>query len=134
MNFHWMKDLYHMRWGIETSFRELKYAIGLVNFHARKEEYILQEIYARLTIYNFCERITTAVVIMQSRASNKHAYQVNYTMAIHICVDFFRCNSPNAPPDVEKTIRRYVLPVRPGRQDKRKMTAKGYVFFMYRVA
>ena len=48
-----MKDLYHMRWGIETSFRELKYAIGLVNFHARKEEYILQEIYARLTIYNF---------------------------------------------------------------------------------
>ena len=35
-----IKDLYHMRWGIETSFRELKYAIGLVNFHAKKLDYI----------------------------------------------------------------------------------------------
>ncbi|MBN1040469.1 IS4 family transposase, partial [Clostridium botulinum] len=27
-----IKELYHMRWGIETSFRELKYALGLINF------------------------------------------------------------------------------------------------------
>lgn len=31
-----LKELYHMRWGIETSFRELKYAIGLTHFHAKK--------------------------------------------------------------------------------------------------
>ena len=31
-----LKELYHMRWGIETSFRELKYAIGLTSFHAKK--------------------------------------------------------------------------------------------------
>lgn len=28
-----IKKLYAMRWGIETSFRELKYAIGLACFH-----------------------------------------------------------------------------------------------------
>jgi hypothetical protein len=39
-----IKELYHLRWGIETSFRELKYAIGLTSFHAKKVEYILQEI------------------------------------------------------------------------------------------
>ncbi len=28
-----LKRIYHMRWGVETSFRELKYAIGLTCFH-----------------------------------------------------------------------------------------------------
>ena len=50
-----LKELYHLRWGIETSFRELKYAIGLTSFHARKVDYIKQEIFARLILYNYCE-------------------------------------------------------------------------------
>ena len=36
-----MKKLYHTRWGIETSFRELKYALGAINFHSKKDEFIL---------------------------------------------------------------------------------------------
>lgn len=35
-----IKEIYHMRWGIETSFRELKYAIGLTSFHSKKAVYI----------------------------------------------------------------------------------------------
>ena len=31
-----IKKVYAMRWGIETSFRELKYAIGLCCFHSKK--------------------------------------------------------------------------------------------------
>ena len=31
-----LKQLYGMRWGIETSFRELKYTVGLLHFHAKK--------------------------------------------------------------------------------------------------
>lgn len=58
-----IKDLYHKRWGIETSFRELKYSIGVTNFHAKKQKSVLQEIFARLIMYNFCERITLHVVI-----------------------------------------------------------------------
>ena len=68
-----IKELYHLRWGIETSFRELKYAIGLTNFHAKKEDYILQEIFVRLVMYNFCERITKQLVIKQD-ANRKHTY------------------------------------------------------------
>lgn len=58
-----IKDLYHKKWGIETSFRELKYSIGVTNFHAKKQKSVLQEIFARLIMYNFCERITLHVVI-----------------------------------------------------------------------
>ena len=32
-----IKKLYAMRWGIETSFRELKYAIGLACFHSKHD-------------------------------------------------------------------------------------------------
>ena len=70
-----IKKLYGMRWGIETSFRELKYSIGLTNFHSKKADYIKQEIWARLILYNFCEAIISHTVIKQScrmRISNLH--------------------------------------------------------------
>lgn len=127
-----IKELYHLRWGIETSFRELKYAIGLVNFHAKKEEYILQEIFARLVMYNFCERITKCIVVKQDE-NRKWTYQVNYTMAIHICIDYFK-HRGNEPPDIETLISKYILPIREGRADERKLKAKSVVFFLYRVA
>lgn len=83
-----IKELYHLRWGIETSFRELKYAIGLSNFHAKKVAYITQEIFVRMIMYNFCELITTSVILSQK--DTKHNYQVNYTMAIHISRFFLK--------------------------------------------
>lgn len=57
-----LKEIYHFRWGIETSFRELKYAIGLISFHAHKVDYIKQEVFARLLLYNYCELITAYVI------------------------------------------------------------------------
>lgn len=126
-----IKELYHLRWGIETSFRELKYAIGLSHFHAKKVPYITQEIFARLIMYNFCELITTHVIIRQK--TTKHTYQVNYTMAIHICRYFFKI-ADIKPPNVEALIQKYILPVRTGRHDPRKVKAHGSVSFLYRVA
>ncbi|MGE1061315.1 IS4 family transposase [Megasphaera paucivorans] len=127
-----LKKLCGMRWGIETSFRELKYAIGLSCLHAKKVEYIKQEIFARLLLYNFCEIITMHVVIQQK--STKHIYQVNYTLAIHICRHFLRFHTNISPPDVEMLIQKNVLPVRPGRSDPRKVKPKSVVSFLYRVA
>ena len=128
-----IKELYHMRWGIETSFRELKYAIGLTHFHSRKLDYIKQEIWARLVLYNFCEAITTRTVTQISRRPRKHHYQLNYTRAIHIC-RFFLSIRKGAPPDVEFLISRELLPVRPGRSDPRKVKFQSAVSFLYRVA
>ncbi len=125
-----LKELYRMRWGIETSFRELKYAVGLTSFHSKKVEYIAQEIYARMIMYNFSEMITLHVII-QLR-DTKYAYQVNFTVAIQICRYFFRCNV--LPPNVEALIQKNTLPVRPGRKDIRKIRPKTAVSFIYRVA
>ena len=83
-------------------------------------------------MYNFCERITKCVVVKQDE-NRKWSYQVNYTMAIHICIDYFKHHG-NEPPDVETLISKYILPIREGRADERKLKAKSVVFFLYRVA
>ena len=127
-----IKELYHLRWGIETSFRELKYAIGLISFHSKKVEHITQEIFARLVMYNFCELITMHVVIQQKET--KYSYQVNFTRAIQVCRYYFKCQSDISPPDVEALIRKNILPIRDGRKDPRKVKAKAVVSFLYRVA
>lgn len=127
-----IKELYHLRWGIETSFRELKYAIGLTSFHAKKVDYIKQEIYARLLMYNYCELITTYVI--SKSANNSKTKQVNFTVAIYICREFLRKKRQLSPPDLIKLIEKYTLPIRPGRKDPRKVKTQASVSFLYRVA
>lgn len=127
-----IKDLYAMRWGIETSFRELKYAVGLTSFHSKKREYITQEIWARLLLYNFCEVITAHVSVQ--KCTEKHTYQINYTFAIHVCRYFISKMAEKSPPNVEALISKEILPVRPGRHDPRKVDHKKVVSFLYRVA
>lgn len=125
-----LKKLYGLRWGIERSFRELKYTIGLRNFHAKKVEYIQQEIFARLIFYNFCERIVAAIVI--EKGKTKHVYQVNFTIAVLICRKYFKCWIRS--PDAEALIKKNILPVRDGRKAPRKVQPGSTVGFLYRIA
>lgn len=124
-----LKKLYGLRWGIESSFRELKYTIGLRNFYAKKVEYIQQEIFSRLIFYNFCERIVTGIVLEKTKT--KHRYQVNFTIAVLICRKYF--NSRIRPPNTEALIKKNVLPVREGRKVLRKVQPNSAVSFLYRI-
>ena len=125
-----LKYLYHLRWGIETSFRQLKYTIGLSLFQSKKVEYITQEIFARLTMYNFCELITSHVVIQNKR--RKYVYRTNFTAAVHICRQFLR--GAVSPPKVEALIKTQVVPIRPGRSTPRKTKSIKFNGFFYRIA
>lgn len=124
-----IKELYHKRWGIETSFRELKYAIGLNALHSRKRELIKQEIYARLLLYNFSQRIIQNIKI--KKQNTKYLYQVNFTRAFHIVREFLRKKS-GVPLNVESLIAKEILPVRPNRSNIRNLKHKSVVCFNYR--
>lgn len=123
-----IKRLYSMRWGIETSFRELKYDVGLTHLHARKEDCVIQEIYAHMLMYNFSMRIAMHVGLTKS--CGKYNYKVNFANAFYICRRFFWGVISN----VEAEISSQLLPIRPGRTDKRKLLPKTFVSFAYRVA
>lgn len=125
-----LKKLYHMRWGIETSFRKLKYTLGLLHFHAKKTESVLQEIFASLIMYNFTELITSHVI--NRKNNRKYAYKANFSAAVHICRKFLMGNV--SPPDLETLIAKYVSPVRPGRTFPRNLKPRSAVSFLYRIA
>lgn len=127
-----IKELYRMRWGIETSFRSMKYIIGLVNLHGKRDAYAEQEIYAAMTMFNFTNRIAREVIIRQPKDS-VYAYKVNYTMATTLCREFFRTPDANGE-ELMRQIARHSIPIRPGRADKRNLKAKGFTGFTYRVA
>ena len=109
-----------MRREIETTFGELKYAIGLNTFHARKRELIKQEIYARLILHNFCERIIKKN--RNPKKERKYYYQVNFTRLIHILRDYPRIKKGGKhPPDIESIISKEIGPVRSSRINSRKI-------------
>lgn len=127
-----IKALYHLRWGLETSFRDLKYTLGLVNLHGKSDAFAEQEIYANLTTFNFASRVCREVVVRQP-TEGIYAYKVNYKMAVTLCREFIR--TPNADADkLLKDIARYTVPIRPGRQDQRDLRVKGFPGFVYRMA
>ncbi|OUO25803.1 hypothetical protein B5F88_19320 [Flavonifractor sp. An306] len=127
-----IKELYHMRWGIETSFRDLKYSLGLVNLHGKSDAFVEQEIYSALTMFNFTSRIVREVVIQQPK-DGIYAYRVNFKMAVVLCRKYFR--TPKGSSDeLMRQIARHTIPIRPGRRDNRNLRIKGFVGFTYRVA
>ena len=127
-----IKKICKMRWGIETSFRELKYHVGLIAFHSKKKDCIIQEIYARLIMYNFSMLITENILI-DDDMRNKYRSRVNYAVAIHICIAFFRCNNVS-PSHLEKLIARNTCPVRPDRNAVRKTRYHSAIPFNYRLS
>lgn len=124
-----LKELYAMRWGIETSFRDLKYTLSLSYLHSKKTEYILQEIFARLTMYNFAELITSHVVVKQK--NRKHSYRINFSAAVHICRNFFLKNI--SPPVVEALLLQHLLPIRQASTKPRRLSQRVAPSFNYRI-
>ena len=125
-----IKGLYARRWGIETSFRDLKYTLGMLNFHSKKVMCIKQEIYAHLIMYNFAEMITSHVVI--AKKQRKHTYKANFSVAVHMCRKFY--HGETTSPDLEAIIARNLVPIRPNRHRERNLTVKVFHGFLYRVA
>ena len=99
-----IKELYHLRWGLETSF----------------------------TAFNFASRVCRDVVIHQP-TDGVYAYKVNFKMAVTLCKEFIRTPTADGKKLMED-IARYTVPIRPGRQDQRDLRVKGFPGFVYRVA
>ena len=83
-----------MRWGEETSFsfRDLKYTLDLLHFHAKKRQYVEQEIYAGLVRFNFCGAIANHVDPPAPRKNKerKYDYKICFLAAVSICLEYMK--------------------------------------------
>ena len=121
-----IKELYAIRWSQETAFRHLKYAGNMVHIHSLKKEFLIQEIYGKLTLYNFSAWLSTTVRLKEKNV--KHEYVVNHTQMQKICIRFLR----GVVRDVKALISRYLVPVRPGRKFERCLRRQSADTLAYR--
>ena len=123
-----LKKLYNMRWGIETSFRDVKYTLKTVKFHSKSLEYARHEIFARLIMYNFSALISSQTVLKNKKC--KYDYKANFSRVVKISLKYF-CDKLKLR-EVEKLIEKFILPIRKGRNNPRKIFPKTKESFMYR--
>ena len=128
-----IKELYKLRWDIEVSYRHLKYSVDLSALHSKRRDFIRQEIWARLVMFNISMIIIDYV---QDRKLEKKKrdleYKVNITMAIFFTKRYMITRKGGDPPDLECLIAKEILPVRSDRHYSRNVKAQGFVSFGYR--
>ena len=126
-----IKKLYAMRWRIETSFCTLKHSIGATTFHAVKYEYVLQEIWARMILYNFGSEIINCCRVKAKKGEKKRKlkYKINVSKAMKICRKFLKSIIKG---DIRKLIEKHILPVRKNRVFKRRKRTSLAISLNYR--
>lgn len=119
------KALYARRWGIEISFRELNYTVGLIHLHSKKSELVLQEIFAAFTIFNFTQAAAWNTGTECGRS--KYKRRVNFSHAVYLCCEALRGRAGNITGLLERTPQ----PCRPDRSYPRPKISENRISPMY---
>ena len=132
-----IKECYRWRWGIEISFRYLKHANGLLYFHSKKTEFLKQEIYANLTLYNFGIFIANEAAEenkkKERKNDNKYLYEIDISSALKTARKFFIRRDSDKPIDIIKLMLKYVHAVKEKfRQFNRSLRGISAIHFGYR--
>jgi len=109
----------------ETSFRELKYTVGLIHLHSRKPDLVLQEIFAAFTIFNFTQ--AAAWNADEEWGRSKYERRVNFSHAVYLCCEALRGKLG----DIKGLLERTLQPRRPKRSYPRPKIAGNRISPMY---
>lgn len=94
-----LKELYWKRWAIETSFRRLKYALSLVYLHSVNRRLIIQELYAKIIMYNFASLLHSYAQrckkLLEKDKHNKYKYNVSFDDAVPIAKELLKTSIKN---------------------------------------
>ncbi len=115
-----LRSLYRMRWGIETSFRFLKFNLAMNYFHCVKREFLVQEIFAKLILFNFISLIASCVRLPYKET--QFTCQISFSDAIYKCRAFLLGHFSASK--LLALLSRHISPVRPGRSFERNMRSQ----------
>lgn len=131
---HVFKKLYHLRWGIEESYKKDKHRLQLENFSGKTITAIYQDFYANMLLGNLTAILSSSIQGMIKKKKNmaKHKYQVNITTSLSKVKDtiillFIRMDVSWLLYKLEQMFLCNLLPVRQGRSfDRKKFNRKRY--------
>lgn len=137
-----LKELYHLRWEIETAYNVMKNRMKLEEFSGKRDRLILQDIYTCIWLYNI---IMLRIIELNEEyeiPEDRYKYEMkrNNNQAIGIVKDYFLCSiilagteeATNYFNECTTEINKHLVPVRPNRHYKRKNTKKNKSRASYR--
>jgi hypothetical protein len=128
------KYLYHLRWGIEVKYDELKNKLNIEAFSGTTPVAVLQDFYATMFLTNLvssaekdCESELESI---NNNRERKYEYRINNALAISSVKDsFIAIVMEDKPRKQKRMLKRLgkrllanVVPVRPGRSYERRRT------------
>lgn len=121
------KDLYFMRWKVETYFDELKNKLQLTNFSGYSELSIYQDFYSTILVSNiqtvFVREINEE--LHEAHGHTKYCYKVNANVSYGILknriLDIFFSNAPidQMTMEIKELLKKNTIPIRPDRKSNR---------------
>ena len=110
---------------------------SLLYFHSKKPEFLKQEIYANLFLYNFGIFLANEAVEENRKkklnSNNKYNYEINFSLALRTARKFFIRRDSHKPVNIIKLMLKYVHVVKTEfRQFARPLRRIGAIHFGYR--
>jgi len=78
-----LKRLYHLRWGIEEQYKDMKYALSIENFTGKKVNSVKQDFFGNILMYNISMMTCKKVIdrksnkLKKNKKSKKRKYKTN---------------------------------------------------------
>jgi hypothetical protein len=129
-----LKALYHMRWGVEEQYKDMKYAICVENFIGKSPNAIKQEFFANILTYNLSMMLCKSAI---DRKSNKHKkkrkYQTNKRALLakikqcFVSLFFYTSRSSEIIEAIINTVSKESVPIRKNRKYHRNKTSKAKI-------
>ena len=121
------KDLYFLRWGVETFYDELKNKIKAEHFSGYSGHSILQDFYAALFVSNVQSLIVGEIndELAEEFTENKYQYKVNNNLSYGFLKDriitlFFSDKEMEIiVSELKKLFKKHTIPIRPNRKYER---------------
>lgn len=130
--FEELKEIYKLRWGIETSYSFIKESLKIETITSSKSILIEQDIHSQILVFNMIQAYINEADKKIEQEKYKNQMKINVNMAIGIFKDAFilvllENNDKKRGlmmDELEKTILKYIVPIKPGRKPLRKGNPK----------
>lgn len=134
------REIYHMRWGIEEKYKDLKNKLEIENFAGNSEIAVLQEFYATMFLSNIASIMaldcTEEIEELNKDKNLKHQYKANISTTIAVMrfrlIDMLTVKSQKKRDRILDNIYYQLLiavtPIRPNRSSERTVRHKSQKF------
>ncbi len=127
-----LKEIYRLRWGIESNYHELKESMMITNISSSKDKIIKQEIYSQMLVCNIIHSIENDLITQVNQKEYKYPMKINFNMAVGF-VKRFLVKILIEENDVKRqelsellfnNILKNLVPIRLGRKSERSKNKK----------